>query len=188
MKQKAGSKGFTLIELVVTISIGFILLTMAIPGYVNFTKNAKLTQELNRLNSHIFLARSEASKRGGVVAICRSANAAEATPSCGGDSKTWTGGWLVYTVKDFSTRTSPYLYSTAKGDELLAKGIVTDGVDIKTDSDADQTMQFLANGTLQTGSAEIIFCDDRGSKHAKQLSILASGRPSSEDADSCTPS
>ena len=53
-------KGFTLIELMITISILGILLGVGLPSFVTFINNNKITSEANDLIYSFHMARSEA--------------------------------------------------------------------------------------------------------------------------------
>ena len=57
-------KGFTLIELMITLVIAAILMVVAIPNLTAFKRNAELTSAANGLLGAINAARSEAMKRG----------------------------------------------------------------------------------------------------------------------------
>ena len=81
-------RGFTMIELLVTISIAAIMLTIAIPSFQSFLLNSRLTGHTNDLVLGMAYAKSEAVKRGGNVEVCASDD--EAT--CSGD---WDEGWIV---------------------------------------------------------------------------------------------
>ena len=92
--KKAGKclaqSGFTLIELMVTISIMAILLMIAVPSFQNATLGSKLSSFANNLVSSAHLARSEAIKRNADVTLCVSNS--DGT-DCG--SGGWEQGWIV---------------------------------------------------------------------------------------------
>jgi type IV fimbrial biogenesis protein FimT len=85
--------GFTLLELMVTISIMAILLAVALPSFQGSLRSNRLATTSNELLASLSLARSEGirSTRGG--GVCASANGT----SCGAD---WNQGWMVWTEKD----------------------------------------------------------------------------------------
>lgn len=85
------NKGFTLIELMVTISIGAILLAIAVPSYQSFVSSSRMTAQSNDFLSALQLARSEAVKRGTLVSLCKSADGAACIVT-----GTWAQGWIVF--------------------------------------------------------------------------------------------
>ncbi|MBT9589594.1 MAG: GspH/FimT family pseudopilin [Thiobacillus sp.] len=88
---KRGSlqRGFTLVELMVTISVLAILLMIAVPSFNEATLGGKLGSYANNLAASAHLARSEAIKRNAVVSLCVSTDGT----SCG--SGGWEQGWIV---------------------------------------------------------------------------------------------
>jgi type IV fimbrial biogenesis protein FimT len=83
------TEGFTLVEIMIAISIMAILLAIAVPSF----REAGLGSELRSLSTELIasahLARSEAMKRGAPVTLC---------VSPGGDACTagaWRDGWIV---------------------------------------------------------------------------------------------
>jgi len=84
------SRGFTLIELMVTMSVLAILLGVAMPAMQSFAIRNRLVAVNNDLMTALNYARSEASKRGTPVSICKSSSP---WTSCGGS---WSTGWLVF--------------------------------------------------------------------------------------------
>jgi type IV fimbrial biogenesis protein FimT len=94
-------RGFTLVELLVTMAVGAILLAIAIPGYGFLVNTSKLAAVTNELVFALQLARSEAVKRGQRVTVCKSANALNPVPACSSTGQ-WQQGWLVFV--DFGDR------------------------------------------------------------------------------------
>lgn len=82
--------GFTLIELMVTLAVLAILLTVAAPSFRETIQNNRITAQANELVTALNLGRNEAVKRGQTVTVCASSTG----NSCVGS---WTGGWLVMT-------------------------------------------------------------------------------------------
>lgn len=89
----SSAQGFTLVELIVAISIAAILLAMAVPSYSGSQLNGHLRASANDLIASINLARSEAIKRGTTVTLCASSDG----ENCGGE---WHEGWLVLREAD----------------------------------------------------------------------------------------
>jgi type IV fimbrial biogenesis protein FimT len=187
LKPNNASHGFTLVEMMIALAVGAILLTVAVPSFIYMTKNNKITSHINYLVSQIHYARVEASKRSTRVILCRSADPTAASPTCGGTANTWSTGWLVFALGDTTSRTTPYLYDHTK-DTLLMIGQARDGVIIKTDSHANNNLEFNTDGsTAESGTAYFAFCDDRGVDYGKEVEVLPTGRAQVITATTCTP-
>ncbi len=84
------ASGFTLIELIITVVIASILISLAAPSFSGFIKNNRLASQANDFMADVAFARSEAVKRGASITICRSGNGAD----CLNGTK-WDEGWIV---------------------------------------------------------------------------------------------
>lgn len=78
---KNPSQGFTLLELMVTISMVLILAAIAVPGVSSMVQSNAVTSYANTISSSLMLAKSEASKRSEVVNFVPETN--------------WSDGWRV---------------------------------------------------------------------------------------------
>lgn len=87
--------GFTLLELMVTISIMAILLAVALPSFQGSLRSNRVSTTSNELLASLSLARSEGIKstRGG--GVCASPDGASCPAAA-----TWNQGWMVWTEKD----------------------------------------------------------------------------------------
>jgi type IV fimbrial biogenesis protein FimT len=86
--------GFTLIEMMVTITIISILLAVAAPSYYNAITGTRMSGEINALLGNLNLARSEAIKRGQSVSVCPATAPSAATTACTARTD-WSTGWVV---------------------------------------------------------------------------------------------
>lgn len=86
------NRGFTLVELVITVAIVGILVTVGIPSFSDMMANSRMTSLTNDLVSEIYVARSEAVKRNVAVSICSSTDQA----TCA-NSNNWATGWIIFT-------------------------------------------------------------------------------------------
>ena len=96
MKQE---KGFTLLELMVTLAIAAILFSVGVPGFRSVIMDSRLVRDSNQFVASINLARSSAVRFQRSATVCTSANFNAVLPSCSGSSD-WSQGWVVWVDKD----------------------------------------------------------------------------------------
>jgi type IV fimbrial biogenesis protein FimT len=89
-KSKA-QRGFTMIEIMLSITVLSILLAVAVPSFLDTVRNNRLITQNNEFVGALNLARNEAWKRGNSVSMCASADQA----TCSGATD-WTTGWIVF--------------------------------------------------------------------------------------------
>ncbi len=88
-------KGFTLIELITVLSILAISITLAVPSFKSLMQSNQASSEAHKLLSSIFLARSEAVKRGVRITMCPRVYPRTNPETCTGSTE-WSKGWLLY--------------------------------------------------------------------------------------------
>jgi type IV fimbrial biogenesis protein FimT len=93
---RSAVRGFTLVELLVTISIAAIMLTLAVPSFSTLILNQQVRVSAGDLQTSLFFARSEAIKRAADVAVV----------PAGGD---WKNGWSVQLTDGTVLRSEPAL-------------------------------------------------------------------------------
>lgn len=87
--------GFTLVELMITLAIAMILITLAVPSFTLMINNAKVTSATNEFVAALNLARSEALKRSNTVTVCRSNSDFSACSTAASENYT-TNGWIIF--------------------------------------------------------------------------------------------
>jgi type IV fimbrial biogenesis protein FimT len=140
---RLGNNGFTLIEMMVTIAIMAILLSIAVPSYQSVTTSMRMTNEINALAADINFARSEAVKRGLNISVCPPSGGACST----GSNLSWAGGWVVF---DLNPTTAVQLRVSSG----VTHGDALNGAAPITFTPAGYT-QFANTITLHTGNDDI---------------------------------
>jgi type IV fimbrial biogenesis protein FimT len=88
---KRRQSGYTMLELVMVISIVAILASIAVPSFQYVTNSNRVATEVNSLLGDVLFARSEAVKEGQTVTICSSTDGL----ICSASSH-WEHGWIVF--------------------------------------------------------------------------------------------
>lgn len=153
--------GFTLIELIVTLAIAAVVLTVAVPNFISFVQNNRLTGQANDLVTALNYARSEAIKRGVRVTVCSRADDANCAAATA-----WNTGWLVFV--------------DTNGDGVVGGETV---LQVRPPLESTNT---LNSATLQrvtyqnsgfSGFAGTLrLCDTRGTANARAIVVSAQGR------------
>jgi type IV fimbrial biogenesis protein FimT len=160
--------GHTLPELVFTLAIVAGLLGWGVPSFAEFRRNAERAREVNQFVQAVYLARSEAIKRNGVVSLCPSVDG----DTCGPAGTPWQRGWIVFVNDD---RDSP---AVRDGVEELLR--VYDAWELGAVNANRGTLSFRPFGQLGV-TATFTFCDARGSTAARAVIISQTGRPRVSD-------
>jgi len=156
-------RGFTLIELMVSITVAAILLGIAIPAFRSFLQNDRDTGQANSLVESLSYARSEAVKRASPngVTVCPSANGA----AC--DAGPWTEGWIVTYIDPVTPANTTVLQAIPA---LSGTNTVTPVVGPATG------ITFNSNGTAPLAPFTLRICDTRGAAFARQVEVNLTGR------------
>jgi len=132
--------GFTLIELMVALTVFAILVAVGIPQINHLTNSNRMVSEINTISGSLALARSESVKRGRIITICGSTDNA----TC--DTSSWEAGWIAFMDVDKDN-----VVDTGDGDVLLKVGpALTAGNTLRLlKSDNSGVLQFKPDGTLR---------------------------------------
>jgi type IV fimbrial biogenesis protein FimT len=162
------SRGFTLIELIVTLTIVGILAGFALPAMTTFIKNQRVSSQVNEFIADFGFARSEAVKRGGNVYMC-----AASAGSCSSSSN-WATGWMVYADRSnppnttFEPATDDLL---RQHDALSGQGIAF----VDTGGGTVSAFAFDSRGAIGI-SPRFALCDDRGISFGRNIMFNTTGQ------------
>ena len=96
---KIRQSGFTLVELLITVAIAAILLSLAAPNFREMLVKRSVQAAAETLASDMRFARSEALKRSTRTLVCRSTDGANCSATVNGS---WSDGWIVFVDSDGS--------------------------------------------------------------------------------------
>ena len=164
--------GFTLLELLITMTLISLVMAIGIPSMRDFIKNDRLVTQINTLVGQLAYARSEAVTRHVPVVICASDN----LTSC--SSTNWAEGWILFVDADSSSDFSA-------GDEMLRQKQPLSGGTTLTSS-AGSVVIYDSRGFAPNSGGSFSLCDDRGVTHLKSISISNTGRVRKGGSSSCT--
>jgi type IV fimbrial biogenesis protein FimT len=133
------NRGFTVIELLVSVAIMGVLTAIATPVYLGTVDRWRVTNALDQMSSAVDLTRNSAIQRSGSVSLAKIAGS-----NCG-TTQSWSCGWQV-----FRDANSDGTFDAA--DELIADFAVPDGVTVMRSANgasmtANRWGQLNGNGT-----------------------------------------
>jgi len=151
--------GFTLYELLITLMVVGVILTLGIPNLAEFRQNGRMTATANDLHAAFQLARSESARARSNITICASADPLGAGADCDG---TWDQGYIVFVDDD-----GDLLRAGANETVLRAHPPVETGVNLRFANNAlffSYASTGLGRGDVGGNFAvsQVVMCDDRG--------------------------
>jgi type IV fimbrial biogenesis protein FimT len=169
---KRRNRGLTLIELLITLVIAAIVLTLGSAGLGELIARNRMVTAVNTFIANLQLARSEAVTRGGDVVLCPSTDGAGCT-----DSTDWHSGYLVFS--DEITENS----AVDEGEPVIrvVQGDADAPVEI-TSTAGRTSISYQGDGTSAGANVTLTFCDTSGRTDDRQVVISNVGRPRTQDA------
>ncbi|MED5510777.1 MAG: GspH/FimT family pseudopilin [Pseudomonadota bacterium] len=152
--------GFTVIELMIVLSVLAIISATALPSFKNTLTQLEIDGQIDELVSMIYRARSEAIKRNRVVTVCKSID----KNSCGG---TWSDGWIVFEDKNAD--------GEKDADETkISVGKIQGNYKLKLSAFGSQTyIRFLQNGLTSFHNGTFTLCPKNGSRKLARAVIFS---------------
>ncbi|HVS22888.1 MAG TPA: GspH/FimT family pseudopilin [Gammaproteobacteria bacterium] len=168
----ASSRGFTLLELLVALTIGALLLTIGVPSFQNTIADRRLSASVNDLLTSFRVARSEAIKSAHYVTVCKSANGT----TCGNGAVNWESGWIVFVNADVATPGT-----VDAGDNIIrVHSALPTGLTLRPGVGVvDGFVSFRPTGSAGTSAANLsgtlAVCGPSGRAAPRALIVTASG-------------
>ncbi|NOZ54569.1 MAG: prepilin-type N-terminal cleavage/methylation domain-containing protein [Gammaproteobacteria bacterium] len=145
--------GFTLVELITTLSIAGLILTMAVPSFTTMIQNNRFATQTNQFISAMTLARSEAIKRGITIDVV-------ATDSSVATDE-WGAGWRV----------------VINGGATLRVFAALEGSSTLNSNNNINTFQYQSSGRANVTDT-LSLCDGRSNETGRLISLSTTGRVS----------
>lgn len=126
--------GITLIELMITLVVAAILVSLAAPNFRGLIETNRISTLHDKMTASLQLARSEAINRSRTITLCGSNN----QTTCSG---TWSDGWIIF-LDDNADRN----FDSGTDTLLKASTVDNDGYSLVLISDVITTLQFNSEG------------------------------------------
>lgn len=165
------ARGFTLIELMITLAIAAILATLGAPSFSEFIISNRITAQTNDLINGLNLARSEAVRRG--QPVCIKSNSATAND--------WTEGWQIYSDPNANRTSGGTVCSTTGATIIQSHDQLTGDATLTSSANFSSYIRFNALG-VATNSSDVgisgsfsLCRKDSNSAKSKLINISTTG-------------
>lgn len=159
-------RGFTLIELIITMAIAVVLLSIAVPSFTTMLRNNRVTTLANEFITTINLARSEAIRRGTTITVSSTSG-----------NTAWQNGWSMTPAAS-----STVLRQTAalpSGNTLIASAS-TSSISFDSLGRASNLSQTASDQDVRT----FTLCNSNTTT-GREIKILFTGRPTIKSITTC---
>ena len=136
-------RGFTLVELMVTVAVAAILISVAVPSFRNMIISNRLSTISSDLADVMSLARSESIKRNRPITFCRASAANKHVCSTG---KIWSH-WIIKQNMDSS-----------EPDDVISRGSISSyngSIEVTTANLTDSKISFSTDGLARSNAAPL---------------------------------
>ena len=158
LTSRASQPGFTLIELMMVLTILGIVMSIGVPSFNTMIKNNRLASASNDVAGALHYARAEAVRRGRPVQVDALNN------DIANGLRVWFDADGDGSFDDDDT------------EELRVVRLPTSAGVVVSAGTTNIAMSYSPRGVVSSGSGETFnICDDRSGNHGKQLNLLASG-------------
>ena len=155
--------GFSLLELLMTVALAALVLTLGLPSFGNLVADKRLRAETDALFHAVHLARKASIVRRRAVSLCPSADGR----SCD-DVSDWSRGWILFADAD---RDQPP--QVDPGEDVL----MVHAVDPRVRIQANRRAFTLRSTELRATNGTFVICDRTGRAEPRALVVSYTGRP-----------
>ncbi|MBT8122780.1 MAG: GspH/FimT family protein [Gammaproteobacteria bacterium] len=159
------SQGFTLVELLVTLLVATLLLTLGVPAMRDFVLDGRIVAATNNFVTSVNLARATAIKQQRNAQICVSTTWNNSPPTCTNGTN-WTDGWVVWVDQDADT--------VLDANEVLRVSETQTGGTSLVGA-ASTLFQYDPTGFVNAGDT-VDICDGRAGETGRRVTVAATGR------------
>jgi type IV fimbrial biogenesis protein FimT len=163
MSKRRSTRGYTLYELVMTLAIAALVLTLGLPSFGGLVADQRLRAETDALFHALHLARKTSIARRREIALCPSRDGL----ACDGGTD-WSAGWILFVNAD---RDGPP--QVDGGEPVLARRRVDQRVRIA----ANRQAFTLRSTHLRATNGTLVVCDRAGRAEARAVVVSYTGRP-----------
>lgn len=158
--------GFTLLELLVTLAVASILLSVGVPSFRGMMLDNSLASQANEFVTSVNLARSAAVRYQRTATICITSDYDAAVPSCDAGTD-WSEGWFVWVDKNRDL--------VPDANEIVA---VHEPLNdrLSFSSAANSQFTYDARGFGTAGADDLTLCDNRTGEMGRLIRVNNVGR------------
>lgn len=159
--------GFTLVEMLIVLTVLAALLMVAAPGLSDLIRNNRIVTDVYALRATLNNARSEAVTRRAPVVVCPSTDGA----TCAASSN-WASGYMTFVDTDANVAPDP----NNPDEELIQWEPRDKPMDITyVSTGGTQQVVFNTRGAAIGSEGSFVFCDEREEEAARALILNAVG-------------
>jgi type IV fimbrial biogenesis protein FimT len=160
-------RGFTLVELMITILIAAILMAVAVPGFKTLSQNSHQRNAVNDVQVMLARVRTEVAARRQGVTACPSADQA----TCSG-AVTWETGWIIFVDRNLDGVVDADDDSIIQVHQALPAGVTLRSMG----DDAATRVTFDSTGLpIEETGTTFRYCDERGITSLRAVIVGPSG-------------
>ncbi|MGS0673556.1 GspH/FimT family pseudopilin [Shewanella sp. 0m-4] len=177
-KYKNTIKAFTLVELMVTLAVATILISIAVPSFTAMYEASRSDSSIRNIQQSLTVARSHAISYGAIVTVCPLSGT-----SCGTN---WQGGYSIFidngTIGTIDSTNGVKDQVIREVDAFNSNDFVSYNL-----SSISFNPEGMLTGISSGGTRQIIYCpSSKSNENAKAVDIMSSGKLRTSSATGLT--